>query len=412
MRAFNESFRASLLFISLFALLACNQTLPKVEPESVGLSSKRLERINVWAESYIDEGKLSGMVTMVARRGKVAHFEHFGVMDIESGNPIQDDTIFRIYSMTKPITAVAMMILYEEGHYQLGDRVSKYIPEFKDLKVYNAESGEFVKPRQQMQIRDLLTHTSGLTYGIFGNTFVDSMYRDANILGQKNLQVFIEKLSKIPLVNHPGEKWHYGVSTDVLGYLVEVLSGESLDEFFQKRIFDPLKMVDTGFYVPVEKHERFITNYTVMEDGSLDIADATETSMFSKPTTFYSGGGGLVSTASDYMQFAQMLLNDGELDGVRILSPKTVDLMTMDHMDGEFRPGYGFAFCGSVTTNVARGKIIGSEGIYSWSGMANTHFFIDPIEDLAAVMMAQFLPTEYYPLRDYFKVAVYQAIIN
>ncbi len=407
-------FAIFMLGLLYLAIPAVGQSLPQTAPEDVGLSSVRLERLNAAMQHYVDENKLAGIVTMVARRGEVVHFEEFGMMDREANKPMHHDTIFRIYSMTKPIVTVALMMLYEEGRFHLDDPASKYISEFKDLKIYQEgdDGPHLVEPDRAMTIRDLLTHTSGLTYGSFSNTHVDSLYRQARVLRSNTLADMIQKLSEIPLLNQPGEAWHYSVATDVVGYLVEVLSGQPLDAFLAERIFQPLGMVDTGFHVPADKIDRFAANYRVTPTENLRLADAPATSRFATPTTFFSGGGGLVSTASDYLRFSQMMLNGGELDGARLLSRKTIELMTMDHIGEEFAPGYGFGLGVRVCVDLAHGQQIGSKGEYGWAGAANTYFFIDPKEELIGIFMTQLSPFGFYPSADDFKVAVYQAIVD
>jgi CubicO group peptidase (beta-lactamase class C family) len=413
-------YKTAMGFLILFFLaqFVPGQGLPTAKPEQVGLSSKRLERINPIMQSYIDQGKLPGLITMIARQGKVVHFEKYGLMD--TNKQMQLDAIFRIASMTKPVTSVAVMILYEEGHFQLDDPVSKYIPEFKNIKVFSKmDNNELivVEPKRPMTIHDLLTHTSGLTYGIFGNTPVDAMYRRAGLF-RGTLKEMVQKLSKIPLLYHPGTKWHYSISIDVLGYFVEVVSGKPLDKFLEQRIFKPLKMKDTGFYVPEEKISRFAARYGLSKDGGIEVIEKPETSNKSRPPRFLSGGGGLVSTASDYIRFAQMLLNKGELEGTRILGRKTVEFMTRNHLSDELLPihpilpGKGFGLGFAVLVDVPQSYIIGSEGEFEWRGIHNTFFWVDPEEELVMILMTQFTPYLHYPINKEFKVLTYQAIID
>ena len=397
------------------------------KPESVGLSSERLQRINQLIERKIKEDKLVGAVTLVARRGKVVHLAVAGQADAEASKPLKTDAIFRIYSMSKPITTVAAMMLLEEGKFQLADPVAMYLPEFKDVMVYG-EGGALVKPKQPMTIRHLMSHTSGLTYGLFGNTEVDKLYRAANLLsGDITLAEFTKKLSALPLMFHPGEQWNYGVSTDVLGRLVEVLSGMTLDEFFRQRIFKPLGMSDSGFDVPAAKLERFTTNYqwgmnpfALSEaTGKRIVADHPSKSAYARPAKFYSGGGGLVSTAQDYLRFCQMMLNGGALDGVRLLSPKSVQLMTTDHTKHArnspgsvaLGKGAGFGLGFQVVTDLADHQRLGSVGTYDWAGAASTSFFIDPQEQLIGIMMTQKFPADFRLMTE-FRTAVYQAIVE
>lgn len=402
----------STLTISAFGF----QSIELASPESVGLSSERLQRIAPLMQSYIDEGKLSGALTMVARKGKVVHLNTYGYQNKEKQIPVDEHSIFRIYSMTKPITSVAVMMLYERGHFLIDDPIEKYIPEFKDLRVYKSGTTDNMETEplnQSVTIRDLLTHTSGFTYGIFSQTPVDTLYRKAQVLrGGDSLSQAITRLSNIPLLNQPGEVWHYSVSTDVLGYLVEKVSGITLADFVEKNILDPLNMNDTGFEVAESDLGRFTVNYQLSEKGSLKPVDGGKESQFAAPVTFYSGGGGMVSTADDYMRFAQMLLNGGEYEGTRLLSPKTVEFMTENHLGREFEPGWGFGLGFRINVNLANSKILGSEGTYDWSGAANTYFFIDPKEELIAMVWTQLFPYGAYPFAQKFKVAVYQSLVE
>lgn len=397
------------------------------KPESVGISSERLQRINQLIERKIKDEKIVGAVALVARRGKVVHLAAAGKADAEAGKAMKPDAIFRIYSMSKPITTVAAMMLYEEGKFQIDDPVAMYLPEFKDVQVYG-EGGTLVKPKSPMTIRHLMSHTSGLTYGFFGNTEVDKLYRAANLMGSEStLAEFTQKLAKLPLLFHPGEQWNYGVNTDVLGRLVEVWSGLPLDEFFRQRIFKPLGMADTGFDVPASKIERFTTNYQwganplAIGDvaGQRIVGDHPSKSRYARPAKFFSGGGGLVSTAQDYLRFCQMLLNGGTLDNVRLLSPKTIQLMTSEHTKHAKLPqmgvtlgsGAAFGLGFRVVTDTAENQRIGSVGTFDWSGAASTSFFIDPKEQLIAIFMTQKMPFDTRLMAD-FRTMVYQAIIE
>ena len=398
-------------------------------PETVGLSSPRLERIRPVMQAYVDQSKLAGVITAIARRGRLAHFECFGMLDIEAGKPMQPDTIFRIYSMTKPITCAAALMLYEEGHFQLSDPVSRFIPGFKDVEVYAGETVagfEFEELEREVTVRDLLTHTSGLVYGNPEGSPVEVMLWHANredvvASYDLSLQEWTQGLLALPLAFQPGSRWHYGVSHDVLGRVIEVVSGLSFDAFLEDRVFAPLGMVDTGFYVPSEKINRFAANYGPGEDGGLVVIDAPATGKFSKPRRFLSGGGGLVSTTADYLRFCQMLLNGGELEGVRLLGRKTVELMTMNHLPAELlamdlpnvnQDGYGYGLGVAVLIDVAQSALLGSEGLYRWGGAASTNFWIDPKEELIGLVMRQFMPSHLYPIRQEFRVLAYQAIVG
>ena len=388
-----------LFFIASFAF---GQGLPMTVPEEVGVSTKRLKRIRSLLQGYYNSGQVSGFLTVVARRGKIVHFETIGMRDFEDSKPMEPDTIFHIYSMSKPITSVAVMMLYEEGHFQLDTPVSGFIPEFKDMKVYNKDQTEILDAKKKITIKHLLMHTAGLTYG-WGNKPVDALYREAKIREPgSTLADMVRKLGDIPLVHEPDERWTYSVSTDVLGYLVEVVSGMPFEEFLQTRLFEPLGMVDTAFSVPPEKRDRLATLYRRTKENGLERTQraAIPDDEF---TYFPSGGGGLVSTAADYMRFSQMLLNGGELDGVRILGKKTVELMRYPHHDDWF--GLGFR----VVTRKNPPNILNSVGSYSWGGAAATTFWIDPQEELVGLLMTQ-LRNNRYPFQQQFKVLTYQAL--
>lgn len=404
------------LCLLLVASTAQAQLAPTAPPESVGLSADRLSRIEATMSAYVDDDRVAGLATMVYRRGEVAHVRTYGQRDRQSGAPMTPKTLFRIYSMTKPITTVAALMLYEEGHFQLGDPVARYLPAFEDVQVYDTTASGAptrVEPQRPMTIRDLMTHTSGLTYGVFGDTPVDSMYRAAEILDKdRALAAAVDTLGTLPLLHHPGETWHYSVSTDVLGRLVEVVSGQSLDTYFRTRIFDPLDMDDTMFEVPSSEMDRFATNYTVNEEGTLTVEDRGASSQFAAPVRMLSGGGGLVSTMDDYLRFARMLLNDGILDGTRLLGSETVEFMTRNHLSGTFEPGWGFGLGVRVCTDLAQAQILGSEGMYGWSGAANTYFFIDPAEELIGMVWTQLVPHGLYPIGPQFRVGVYQSIVD
>ena len=397
-------------------------------PESVGFSSQRLTRVNDFAQSYIDEGKLAGAITMLARRNEIFHFQPYGVLDLESGAPVQRDTLFRIYSMSKPITSAAVMMLYEEGRFSLDDPVGNFIPELAHLKVYDgmSETGmRLVDQRQPITIRHLLTHTSGLSYGFHQDSPVEEMYREANITDpDSTLQEMAEKLGKLPLISQPGAKWRYSNATDVLGYLVEVVAGKPFDKFLEQRIFSPLGMRNTSFYVLEEKLDRLATVYGASVNGGIAPLDNPMVNRQTRPHTLFSGGGGLVSSASDYMSFCQMLLNGGILGDARLLAPKTVEMMRSNHLTDDLKPfavgqsmssdtkGCGFGLGFRVVMDIAQHGIIGSNGIYSWGGAASTVFWIDPAEELIAILLTQFMPSSHYPLRRQFQIATYQALIE
>jgi CubicO group peptidase (beta-lactamase class C family) len=391
--------------------------LASASPESVGMSSQRLARFTSAMRALADEGRVSGVVTMVAKDGKVVEFDASGKREIEHGTPMQKDSIFRIYSMTKPITGVAMMILFEEGKWQLNDPVSKHIPEFANLKVakVNPANGTVtqVAPDHPMTMRELMSHSGGLTYGIFGSTAVDKMYTEANVLdATQPLQSMIDKLAKIPLLFQPGERWQYSVSVDVQGYLVEKLSGQPFPEFLEQRIFKPLKMTDTAFYVPADKMNRFAGFYTNDKDGKLVPHPGAD---YKAPPALTSGGGGLVSTATDYMRFCQMLLNEGELDGQRILSPLSVQLMRSNMLPAAARtmsPGTGFGLDFAVVEDPVAAGGFGGAGAYYWGGYAGTWFWIDPVYQLVVVGMIQHRSDGMPDFRGLSRNLTYQAIVQ
>ena len=423
-----KRFAVSIFFtvIVLGCPIVWGQGLPSAAPEDVGVSSERLARIDDYVERHLDAHHFAGAVTLVARHGQVVQFKAYGMQDIESGVPMSKDSIFRIYSMTKPITSVAVMMLFEEGRFLLNDPVSKYLPEFKDLEVGVEEIDEAtgekvlttVPAEREVSIRDLLRHTSGLTYGFWGKSAVDKMYLEKKVLSKDDtIQATVAKLGTIPLKNQPGTIWEYSVSTDVLGRFVEVVSGQPFNEFLEARIFTPLGMRDTGFFVPAEDAHRLTTVYTPNEGNTAITAQEPDKARdFAKKTSYFSGGGGLVSTAPDYLRFAQMLLNGGELDGVRILGPETVDLMTRNHLGdipiwGDVG-GYGFGLGFMVNPDRGNSGSILSEGSFGWGGMAHTTFWVDPQEKLIGIFLIQILPRAPMPYRELFKPVVYQAIVD
>lgn len=406
-------------------------------PAAVGLDRARLSHIGPHLDRYVDEGRLPGYMLMVARRGRPAYLRLYGARDVERGLPVQEETIFRIYSMTKPITSVALLQLYERGHFQLDNPVSRFIPAFKDLQVYAGGEGEdmqTVAPARQVTIRDLFMHTAGLTYGNTDAHPVEALYQQRN-MREGTLAEMVQKLSTVPLLFSPGTRWNYSFATDVLGHLVEVISGQTLDVYFDEHILQPLGMVDTGFHVPAEKHARLAANYAPAtpggaESGSpasgLRLIDDPTTSAYRQPPIRLSGGGGLVSTCADYFRFAQMLLNKGELDGVRILGRKTVELMTANHLpnNGDLSSmgmpvfsetpydGIGFGLGVSVMLNPAQAQILGSPGEYAWGGAASTAFWVDPVEEQIVIFLTQLMPSSTYPLRRELRVLTYGAIVD
>jgi CubicO group peptidase (beta-lactamase class C family) len=378
------------------ALAGGPQALPTAKAENVGMSTERLTRLSEGMKSLVDQGRLAGVVTMVARRGKVIEFEAIGKRDIAANLPMQKDSIFRIYSMTKPITGVAMMMLFEEGKWQLNDPVAKYIPEFADLKVYGTDANGNVVMKDQVHpvtMRELMSHTGGFTYGFISNTPVDKLQREADILNFNNtLEEMIKRVAKLPLNAQPGSEWHYSISVDIQGYIVQKLSGMPFEEFLEKRIFKPLNMVDTGFYVPAEKLKRLAEFYSYGKDGRMEVVRGGLNHDFSAKPALSSGGGGLVSTATDYMRFCQMLLNGGKLDGVRLLSPRSVELMRTNALPPAMQtlsPGSGFGLDFAVYSDVVAAGGYYGKGTYYWGGAAGTWFWIDPTDELIVIGMIQ-----------------------
>ena len=411
-------------------------------PETAGMSKAGFDRIEEHLKRrYLEAGRFPGTQLVVFRRGHVVHSTVQGLADVERKTPMKDDTIFRIYSMTKPITSVAFMMLVEQGLVALDEPVHKYIPEWKNLGVFQAgTSPAFMSrpPTRPMQIVDLLRHTSGLTYGFQQRSNVDAAYRDKQIGAVEKagtLDTMIADLANIPLEFSPGEAWNYSVSTDVIGYLVGKISGMPFEQFLKERIFKPLGMTDTDFHVPADKAHRLAACYNATAGGmmsfhspnakgSLTLQDDPKTSSFLSPPDFISGGGGLCSTAADYLTFCRALLNGGELGGVRLIGPKTLALMTSNHLPGNrdlpemsrsmfaeaTYNGIGFGLGFSVTMDPAKTLIAGSPGEYAWGGAATTSFWIDPAEELIAIFMTQVLPSSAYPIRRELRTMVYAAI--
>ncbi|MEA2845873.1 MAG: hypothetical protein QOG78_1154, partial [Rhodospirillaceae bacterium] len=399
-------------------------------------SAQRLDRVRKWMNGWVDSGRLAGMVAVVMRKGELAFAETTGRADVERNKPMRPDTIFRIYSMTKPLTSTAIMMLYEEGRFQLDDPISKFIPDFANPRVYAGGSRgkiDSVPAEREINFRDLLTHTSGLTYGFMESNPVDALYRakDGVDFGtaDTSLKQVVEKLASFPLIAQPGKAWNYSVATDVLGYLVEVISGQPYQVYLKEKVLKPLGMVDTDFHVPADKHERFAANYQAGPSnanggGKLELLDDPGKSRYLAPRKVNSGGGGLVSTAADYLRFCKFMLNKGELDGTRLLGRKTVELMTMNHLKGDMADmgmprfsestyyGIGFGLGFSVTIDPAKAHILGSPGEYAWGGAASTAFWCDPKEDMAVVLLTQLMPSSTYPIRRELRVLTYQAIVD
>lgn len=401
----------TLVALTFLAAMLRAQPLPLSEPEKEGFSSERLERLHRNFEDLAKAGKPPGAITMVVRNGRIADWRAYGMRDVEKKLPMEKDTICRIYSMTKPITTVAVMMLVEEGKLTLSDPVDRYIPEFKNLKVYKGgtvDHPDLAAPERPMTVKHLLTHTAGLTYG--GNDNVGDLYRKAKIFEVSSLKEFIERMAKLPLIASPGDKYEYSVAIDVLGYLVQVVADQPFDRFVQERILDPLKMGDTHFVLPESKRARLAKIYS-WKEGKLEPVEGLD----AKGVPF--GGMGLFSTIGDYARFAQMLANSGQLDGTRLLSRKTVDLMMMNHLTGLARPttggddSDGFGLGGGVRIDPAKSGRPGTAGLFGWDGAASTRFRVDRKEKLAFLLFQQWMPFD-ASILNRFETLVYQALVE
>lgn len=403
----------------------------QLAPEQAGFDPGRLDRITEHLnKNYVEPGKIAGCQTLVARHGHVAHFSTLGSADKERATPLREDAIFRIYSMTKPITSVALMSLYEQGFFQLNDPVSRYLPSWKDQKVFvggDADNPELEAPAQPMTFRHVLSHTGGLTYGATNHP-VDRLFRREGVNRDRNetLATFIDRLGRVPLRYQPGTAWMYSVSTDVCGALVEAISGRPFDEYLREVIFEPLGMKDTSFWVAPEKRDRFTANYQRNPDRSLKLIDDPQgESVYYTPPSFFSGGGGLTSTTADYLRFCEMLRRGGELDGARILGSRTIAMMHKNHLPGggdlaglaigtfseTAYEGTGFGLGFATTLGEVQAGSLGA-GDYYWGGAASTIFWVDPIEDLICIFMTQLMPSSTFNFRGQLKSIIYSAIVN
>lgn len=395
------------------------------------MSTAGLRNVSGLVQRYIDDGKLPGAISLVARRGKVVHFETYGNMDAERSQPMRSDTIFRFYSMTKPIASVGLMMLYEQGKFQLEDAASKFIPELQGLKVFAGGTADTYQVREaarEMTVRDLLMHTSGLVARDTQSP-VGELYRRAGFAGADSpftLTEMVRRLSAIPLGVDPGSQWIYGISTDLVGYLCEVLTGLPFERYLEEQILGPLGMVDTSFSVPESKVDRFAANYAPRAGTPrYRLVDDPLSSPYTRPRTYFSGSGGLVSTAADYLRFCRMLSNGGHLEGVRIIGPRTLRLMTINHLPGgkdlatmaqtageTAREGVGFGLGFAVLIDQAVAQIIGTPGEFYWGGAASTAFFVNPVEDLIMIFLTQLRPSSTYPLRRELRATIYSAITD
>lgn len=409
----------------------------EMNPKRAGFAIDRLDRIDEHLmRNYIEPGKIAGCQVTVSRRGYTAYFKSFGNMDRERGRPVEDDTIFRLYSMSKPITSVALMVLYERGYFQLNDPVSRVFPSWKDHKVWQRGADgkdEYVEPKTPMTFRHVLSHTGGLTYGDnlaslgapAGRHPVDAAYREHKVGRNTTLTEMIERMAKVPLRYQPGEGWMYSLSTDVCGALVEAISGKRFDKFLQDEIFDPLGMKDTSFFVAPEKAARFAACYRRGPDKKLALMDDPTASTYLKEPTFFSGGGGLTGTSADYLRFCEMLRRGGELDGNRVLGPRTIEMMRMNHLKGgadltqmaigsfseTANEGVGFGLGFASTLGQTQTGTLGV-GDYYWGGAASTIFWVDPKEDMAVVFMTQLMPSATFNFRGQLKSIIYSSIVD
>ncbi len=410
-------------FVMLAAFAVAAAALESARPEAVGLSSERLERLTQTLDDYVEQGRLAGGVALVARRGQVAYLHAFGQRDRESNAPMAPDTMFRIASQTKAIVSTAVMMLQEEGKLLIGDPVGNYLPEFRETTVAVPRNGggyDVVPARRPITIRDLLTHTSGFGYG---TGVAADRWQQAGIQGwyfahrNEPIAETVKRMAALPADAQPGERWVYGYNTDILGVIVERVSGQPLDRFLEERIFRPLGMNDTHFYVPESKRNRLAAVYAAAGNGTIVRATGTgpngQGDYVDGPRKSFSGGAGLVSTATDYARFLQMLLNGGELDGVRILSRKSVELMTVDHLgDLEFRPGQGFGLGFSIVEDLGLRGTPGSVGEYGWGGAYHSTYWVDPAEELVVVYLTQLIPAGDIDDHDKLRALVYQAIVD
>ena len=409
--------------VYLFANV-CYSQLIETNPESMGMSSERLERITELSKEYINDFNIPGIVTIVSRKGKIVYYKAFGNRDVQGEDKLLKDDLFRIYSMTKPVTAVGIMQLYEQGKFSLNDPVSKFLPELEDLKVLN-EDGELEPVSTTMRMHHLLTHTAGFSYG-FSNDKVDVQYSHPDLFLSENLDDFLNRVAKLPLKFQPGTRYNYSIAVDLTGLIIERLSGQSLDKYFSENIFKPLGMKDTFFQVPEDKIDRFLTRYRYDQKSNYPVEfPATPNQAMDDfiNVSMFSGGGGLVSSAIDYMVFAETLRNGGEYNGERILSSKTVKFMTKNHLESVIKPfqggdmdflkkrnsdGLGFGIGLGIITDTTKRRILGSDGEYYWQGPSSI-FWVDPVEEIVVVSMIQIMSAP-FDRRSDIKIATYQAI--
>jgi CubicO group peptidase (beta-lactamase class C family) len=415
---------ASILLLT-FIWIPCHAQFVSGVPEAVGFSSKRLERIDHKVMTAIEQDQLAGAISLIVKNGRAVHFKPYGMMDRENNTPMPKDAIFRIASMSKAVTSVGVMLLYEEGHFLLNDPVHKFIPAFRNPQVAVPPADDApdrvqyatVDAKREITIRHLLTHTAGLTYG---SGLAEQAYREADLQGwyfadkDETIGQCIERLATLPLHGHPGEAWQYGYSTDVLGYFIEKVSGLPLDRFFSERIFKPLNMKDSYFFLPREKAERLAPVYGFDDQGNLNLMESnTDTDYLHGPRKCFSGGAGLLSTATDYARFLQMLLNGGELEGIRLLSPHTVKLMHVNHVEDKYQSGdRGFGLGFWVLQDLGRYGEVGSLDSYGWGSAYYPLYWVDPRENMIALFMTQLMPAKGQSLKREYQNMVYHAMIK
>lgn len=402
------------LFVLISSISIAQNRITLHTPESVGVSSNKLKELNEKLHSFVDKKQLAGIQTAIIRKGKLVHFDTYGYSNIKNDKLLQENSLFRIFSMTKPITSIGLMMLFEEGKFKLEDPLYKYIPEFKNITIYNEKSGSKIA-KKPIKIIDLLRHTSGISYGRTRSNHINNLYGNAGLRNSKNLKELVRKLSKLPLSFEPGTNWEYGYSTDICGYLIEVLSGKPLDEYLRETILDPLKMKDTHFQIPKNKIDRFTAGYS-FQNGKLVITENENNNRFVNDVTLFYGGGGLVSTTSDYLKFCQMLIDKGTTNSIRLLKSETIDLMTKDHLAEvrKFTPrlrlmpretGFGLGF------SIASKSDSKERGVYGWGGLSGTYFRIDPEKELIYVMMMQLFPYRQLGLRQKFQQLVNHTLL-
>ncbi|ATQ42755.1 serine hydrolase domain-containing protein [Caulobacter mirabilis] len=397
--------------------------LPSAKPEAVGFSSERLKRLDYWSAGFVERGYAPGIATVVIRHGKVVSTNIYGKADVATGAPLKSDAIWRMYSQTKPVTGVAMMILYEQGKWKLDDPITKYVPEFANLRVFKGV-GKDGKPitepvKRTATMRELMSHAAGFAYGLSTDNYVDKAYRDSGMLGSATLGQVMTEAAKLPLYGQPGEQWKYSIAVDIQGYIVEKLSGQTLPDFMQSHIFGPLKMKDTAFWVPEDKRGRMASLYAIdPKTKKIVPAEGFMVLPIDKVPTAPNGGGGLVSTMSDYSRFAAMLAGGGQLDGVRILSPSTIKLMASNHLSDKvlaqepLGPGTGFGLDVAVIMDPARAGTTAGKGSYSWGGAAGTWFWVDPENDVAFLGFIQVIGGSAYRLDERSAQLLYQALVE